>query len=133
LPPAVTPQFVDKYARKLLHNTDIVEPNSMCRWLGGGTAQVVAERLARHLVEVTDTAHYNPWLSDRWGIPAQTRQNESIKFISLSSLGHQELAYVRDLSLEDRKLYSRVQHALTLAGTVSVSGEDILNTLPPPE
>lgn len=133
LPPAVTPQFVDKYARKLLHNTDIVEPNSMCRWLGGGTAQIVAERLARHLVEVTDTTHYNAWLLDRWGISAQTRQNESIKFISLSSLGHQELGYVQDLSLEDRKLYSRLQQALAVEGKASVYGEDILNASPRPE
>jgi len=133
LPPAVTPQFVDKYARRLLQNAEIVEPNSMCRWLGGGDAQVVVERLARHLVEVTDTAHYNAWLSEKWGITAHTRRNESTKYVSLSKLGHQELGYVREFSPEDRKLYSRVQHALAVTGRVSVSGEDILNTSPPPE
>jgi hypothetical protein len=133
LPPAVTPQFVDKYARKLLYNTDIVEPNSMCRWLGGGDTNTVVERLARHLVEVTDTAHYNAWLSDRWGISSKTRQNESTKFVSLSALGHQELGYVRELSPEDRKLYSRVQHTLAVSDKVSVSGEDILNAPPSPD
>jgi hypothetical protein len=133
LPPAVTPQFVDKYARKLLYNIDIIEPDSMCRWLGGGDTNAVVERLARHLVEVTDTSHYNAWLSDRWGISSKTRQNESTKFVSLSALGHQELGYVQELSLEDRKLYSRVQHALAVSGKVSVSGEDILNAPPPPE
>ncbi len=131
LPPAVTPQFVDKYARKLLYNTDIVEPDSMCRWLGGGDPQIVVERLARHLVEVTDTAHYNAWLSESWGISAHTRHNESTKFVSLSTLGHQELGYIQDLSLQDRKLYSRVQNALAATGKVSVSGEDILNASPP--
>lgn len=133
LPAAVTPQFADKYARVLLHNTDIVEPNSMCRWLGGGTAQTVVERLARHLVEITDTAHYNAWLSAEWGISAYTRQNESTKFISLSTLGHQELNYVQDLSLEDRKLFALVQNALAVTGNASVSGEEILNASPPPE
>jgi hypothetical protein len=130
LPQAVTPQFVEKYSRKLLYDTNIVEPNSMCRWLGGGDAEVVVERLARHLVEVTDTVHYNPWLLGQWGISAHTRQNESIKYVSLSTLGHQELGYIRDLSPEDRKLYSRVQHALAVEDKVSVSGEDILNASP---
>ncbi|MGA3402480.1 MAG: hypothetical protein ABSC95_24990 [Acetobacteraceae bacterium] len=127
LPPAVTPQFVDKYAHKMLYNTNIVEPNSMCRWLGGGDAQTVNERLARHLVEVTDTTHYNAWLADRWGITAHTRQNESTKFVTLSTLAHQDLSHVQDLSPEDRKLYSRVQQALTATGKVAVSGEDILD------
>ncbi|HTB43001.1 MAG TPA: hypothetical protein VK741_05195 [Acetobacteraceae bacterium] len=127
LPPAVTPQFVDKYARRILSNSEIVEPNSMCRWLGGGDAQAVVERLARHLVEVTDTAHYNPWLEAEWGISAATRRNESTKYVSLSTFGHQELGFIQDLSLEDRKLYSQVQQALTITGKVSVSGEDILN------
>lgn len=133
LPAAVTPQFADKYARMLLHNTEIVEPNSMCRWLGGGTVQTVVERLARHFVKITDTAHYNAWLSAEWGISAYTRQNESTKFISLSTFGHQELSYIQDLSLEDRKLYAQVQNALAVTGRTSVSGEEILNASPPPE
>jgi len=133
LPAAVTPQFVSRYAREMLYNADIVEPNSMCRWLGGGTAEIVAERLARHLVEVTDTAHYNAWLSDKWGITAHTRQNESTKFVSLSTMGHQDLNHLHNLSPEDRKLYARVERALADAGTVSVSGEDILDTPSSPE
>ena len=128
LPPAVTPQFVEKYASQLLRNPEVVEPNSMCRWLGGGDAQAVIERLARHLVEVTDTAHYNPWLAERWGISANTRQNASTKFVSLDTLGPRELAYIQDLSPEDRTLYARVQHALDKTGKTGVYGEDILNT-----
>ncbi len=130
LPPAVTPQFVEKYTRKLLYNPEVVEPNSMCRWLGGGDTQAVIERLARHLVEVTDTAHYNPWLAAEWGISARTRRNESTRYVSLSTLGHQELGFIRELSPEDRKLYARLQQALTKSGKMSVSGEDILNMAP---
>ncbi len=133
LPQAVTSQFVDQHVRKMLYHTDIVEPNSMCRWLGGGGVQSVVERLARHLVEITDTTNYNAWLSDRWGISAHTRQNASTKFVSLRTFGHQELSYIQGLSQDDRKLYSQVQHALAVAGKVSVSGEDILNASPLPK
>jgi hypothetical protein len=127
LPPKITPEFVQKYAHELLYNTYITEPNSMCHWLGGGDAEVVIARLARHLVQVTNTEHYNPWLLEEWGISARTRQNESMKFVSLATLTHQELGYVQALSPEDRKLYSQVQIALDVTGKTSVSGEEIVN------
>jgi hypothetical protein len=133
LPQELTPGFVEEHARRLLYDTNIVEPNSMCRWLGGGDSRAVVERLARYLVEVTDTPHYNAWLAERWGIASRTRQNESIKFLSLGALSHNDVGYLQDLSREDQKLYAWVQQALVVTGKSSVSGEDILNTLPPPD
>jgi hypothetical protein len=127
LPSEITPDIVADYSRKILYNTAIVEPNSMCRWLGGGDAKTVIARLARHKVEVTDTDRYNSWLRERWGISAFTRQNQSIKYISLAACGHQDLVYLNKLSPEDLKLYGIIQQVLSSSGGgCSVRGEDLL-------
>jgi len=129
LPAEITPQFVADYTRKMLYNPDIVESNSICRWLGGGDAKEVVDRLARHLAEVTDTAHYNEWFASEWGISARTRQNESTKYVSLAALGHQELAHLRTLSPEDIKLYTWIQTALTTAERPWITGEELISAL----
>jgi len=129
LPAEITPQFVADYTRKMLYNPDVVESNSICRWLGGGDAKEVVDRLARHLVEVTDTAHYNEWFASEWGISARTRQNESTKYVSLAALGHQELAHLRTLSPEDIKLYTWIQTALTTAERPWITGEELIGAL----
>lgn len=126
LPEPITPQFVTEFAPKILYNRHIVEPNSMCRWLGGGDADAVRDRLARYMVEITDTSRYNDWLSGEWGISARTRQNESIKFVSLKTLAYQELAFLRSLSPEDMKLFGWIQNALSRAQRSWITGEELL-------
>ncbi|MGE0223610.1 MAG: hypothetical protein AB7S57_10140 [Acetobacteraceae bacterium] len=130
LPTEMTAAFASEYSRKILYNTDIVEPNSICRWLGGGTAEEVIRRLAQYDVELTDTGRYNDWLTERWGIVANTRQNESEKFVTLDTLGHQELNYLARLSPEDLKLFDIVGKALAGTEKPSVTGSQLLEYLP---
>ena len=126
LPERLSPDFITRTAQRALVNPAIVEPNSMTRWLGGGDAEEIIGRLARHRVEITDTAHYSDWRAARWGVKAATRQNESIKFVTLADLTHKEIGYVSDLSRVDRILFSRIEDTLAAAGTPSITGGDLL-------
>jgi hypothetical protein len=129
LPHAVTPEFVQEYSRKMLHNTQIVVPNSMCHWLGGSGPDAVIARLALHQVEITDTGRYNDWLAHEWGITARTRQNQSIKYVSPATLAQQDIDYITEASADDLMLYEAIQGSLRAAvGRFSVFGADMLRS-----
>jgi hypothetical protein len=127
---AMPNEFSDDFASeiwpKALYNSQIVVPNSICYWLGGGDAQTVLHRLAEHRVEITDTARYNRWLLERWGINSTTRDNESIKFITAAKLKPEDRDYLREISCEDLKLYAALQNGLELAGRPWVVGSELL-------
>jgi hypothetical protein len=126
LPTEVSEDFAAEICMRILRNENIVGPNSMCHWLGGGDAQTVLERLAEHHVELTDTTRYSDWLRERWGIASSTRENESIKFITEESLKPQDLNYLREISSEDLKLYVALQNSLEEADRAWVIGPELL-------
>ena len=104
-----------------LRMREIVLPNPMCHWLGGGDAAAVLMRLAEHEVEVTNTRHYPQWRRQRWGVDADTRQNEFIKFLTRDALGAGDLAYLQDISAEDARLYRVVEQELVRTGASAVT------------
>jgi hypothetical protein len=126
LPPQLAPPFVAEVIHRALYNPVVVQPNSICYWLGGGDAEAVIARLARHHVEITNTRHYDDWLAREWGVATPTRANASTRFLSLSDLSHQDLEHVRNLSPEDRKLYDLIEERLEASGRSSIFGEDLL-------
>ncbi len=126
LPQQLAPPFVAEVIHRALYNPVIVQPNSMCYWLGGGSAEAVIARLAQHHVEITDTRHYNDWVAQAWGVTAPTRGNASARYLSLSGLSHQDLAHVQGLSPEDRKLFDLIGERLAASGRASIFGEDLL-------
>jgi hypothetical protein len=126
MPRELSDEFAAEMFRRALYNQQIVVPDSMCHWLGGGDAQTVLERLAEHDVEITDTARYNKWLVERWGISSSTHQNESIKFFTLASLNLEDRDYLSEISREDLKLYAALQNGLTKSGRPWVVGRELL-------
>jgi hypothetical protein len=126
LPSAITPQFAYDVGRRALRIPDLVLPNSICHWLGGNDADTVRQRLAHHHVELATSTSYNNWLQKEWGIESQTRQNTSTQYLSLSTLNHDDLVYISELSLEDQKLYNAIENRLTQSGQPSITGEDLL-------
>jgi len=126
MPAELSDELATQICMKTLRNENIVAPNSMCHWLGGGNAQTVLERLAEHHVELTDTTRYSHWLRDRWGITSTTRENESIKFITEESLNPKDLNYLREISSEDLRLYAALQNALEEADRAWVNGPELL-------
>ena len=125
MPDELSDEFAAHVCMKALHSPEIVISNSMCHWLGGGDAQTVIKRLAEHHVELTDTARYNHWLRERWGITSITRQNESIKFITAANLKPEDHDYLREISSEDLRLYAALQNGLRAAGRPWVLGHQL--------
>jgi hypothetical protein len=127
LPFNAPPEMVRNLCGVILHNTKIVQPNQMCSWLGGNSAEAALNQLVDHDVEVTTTENYNEWLHQVWGIVTETRLNRSEKFTSAESLSHQDMSYILETYSEDIKLYSSIVEALQRNGKLSVSGDDLRN------
>ena len=85
-PTEVSAAFVKRVTSAALRIEDLIVPNALCLWLGGGGAQAVVDRLATYDVEVTDVARYNPWLRAAWRSTPRRRWNKSKKFVSLQEL-----------------------------------------------
>jgi len=117
--------------RQILRDHRIVLHNPMCSWLGGGSAQVVLDRLDRHSVEVTNTQNYEAWLSRNWGIGRSDRRNESVKFISADTLPREDIEYLQSTNEQDYALFNEVNERLRKSGTPSVrmGGAKIENSL----
>jgi len=113
------PFLLDLGMRALL-DRNVVLPNTMCDWLGGGDATTVLARLAQNQVEVTNTQNYPQWRRQRWGVEAETRRNESTRFLTRDNIGADKVAYLHDLSREDAKLYRTVGSILSKTGECSV-------------
>ena len=85
---------------RVLQNTDIFKPNSVCFWLAedDADAQTALDRLVSQSVEVTDTASYSEWLAQRWNIDSQTRESSSMKLFTAEMLSREDRDYIRDIS-----------------------------------
>lgn len=127
LPSSMSEEFVHYAGMKVLQNTDIVKPNSMCYWLAGNEADAntALAALISQDVEVTDADHYRAWLAQRWKIQSETRHNSSMKFMSADTLPQDLLDYIRDISLEDMKLYQAISKSIVQSGRPSVLGQEL--------
>jgi hypothetical protein len=121
VPDEPTDEMLRGLGQHALRKREIVPPNPMCSWLAGGDAATVIARLAEHDVEVTNTRQYENWRRQRWSVDANTRQNESIKFLTRESIGADDLGYLHEISVEDTKLYRAVDGLLLQTGALAVT------------
>jgi len=121
IPDELSDPLLRRLGERALRSQGIVTPNTMCHWLGGGDATAVLARLAEHEVEVTNTRQYPNWRRERWGINEDTRQNESIKFLTRDNLETEDVAYLCNISVEDAKLYRAVEQRLLQTGGCAVT------------
>jgi hypothetical protein len=127
LPSKLSEEFAQDAGMRVLRNTDIVKPNSLCYWLGGDGADAhsALNSLIALNVEVTDTNHYGAWLAQRWKIHSRTRDNPSMKFFEVDNLPRTHRDYMRDISGEDLKLYQAVDRSIEQVGRPSSIGREL--------
>ena len=115
-------------AKVILEIRTIVTPNPLCFWLAGRRADAGAAMTAliNSDIELTDTAHYKDWLARRWNIVSDSRDNASVKFLTLDTLSGEQQDYLREISQEDVKLHQVIQNGLAAAGKASVFGRELL-------
>ena len=128
LPETLSEEFVQEAGMRVLRNTDIVRPNSLCYWLAGRNAgcQAALDSLVAQDIEVTDTMNYAAWLTQRWNIQSQTRDNSSMKFFQPGQLPYDSQQYMQEISAEDRKLYQIVERSIGLTGRPWATGLELL-------
>ena len=109
----------------ILHDTNIVQPNSMCFWLGGTDSETATNQLVEHNVEITIIENYKEWLRRTWGVVSETQLNRSERFISAETMNDRDLAHLREIYSEDLKLYGTVFGALQRTEKLSISGDEL--------
>jgi hypothetical protein len=126
LPENAGPAMLKELALRAFLDSRITKPNLICGHLasiGKGHAEAI-RNIVTHGVEVTDTARYNSWVRQAWGIDSQTRHNSSMKFLSRA-----DLEPYRDrldmLTSEDRKVFDLIGWALSKTGTPSIRGSEL--------
>jgi hypothetical protein len=122
VPSELTQPLAESLCRSVLRNQNIVIPNPLCHWLGGGSPKEVLQRLADSRVEITDTTRYQRWLHDRWRIESSTRSNESIKYLSASNLSSEDLKYLQTMCSDDREVFDVLKRELDLSSNSWIGG-----------
>ena len=130
-PARMSDDFVKRVTRAALRNEDLTQPNLLCNSLGGEGAQPVVDRLVTYGVEMTDVARYNQWLREVWGISAQTRWNESKKFISVQDLATDDLVHLNSITREDQRFFRTVESLLDASGKLSLTADDLRGVIIP--
>jgi hypothetical protein len=125
LPFSIPPTMAQELCSTILHNTRITQPNSMCFWLGGNSAESAIKQLVAADVEITTTENYEDWLRQVWGITTTTRLNRSQTFVSADTMSHQDLSYVQDSYSEDIKLYTKIYQILQQSGKLSILSDTL--------
>lgn len=126
LPENPSPEMLKQLALRAFLDPRLTAPNVICTYLAGfgkGCADALANLIA-YDVEVTDTARYNAWLDQAWGVHSTTRHNSSIKFLLPADV-EPHRGHLDALTSEDRKLYDVVVRALSQAGTPSIRGTEL--------
>jgi hypothetical protein len=118
-------EMVQSLCTTILHDTNIIQPNSMCSWLGGSDAETATNQLVEHDVEITIIENYEAWLRHSWGVVSETQMNRSEKFISAEMMNDQDIAHIRKIYSEDLKLYDAVLTALQRNKKLSITGDEL--------
>jgi hypothetical protein len=117
--------MVQRLCITILHDTNIIHPNSMCSWLGGSDSETAINQLVEHDVEITIIENYKEWLRHTWGVVSETQMNRSEKFISAEMMNDQDIAHLRKIYSEDLKLYDVVLGALQRSKKLSIIGGEL--------
>ncbi len=112
-------------AHKLLQNSSITQPNTLCRYLGNGDIGSAIENIAISNIEITSVSLYQSWLNQAWAIESDTKRNSSREFVRYEDLQNGDIERIEDFTAEDKKLYRKIMAALSTSNRASVFGTEI--------
>lgn len=115
-----------KLGFRILSHPQIVTANYLCSCLGEDTAASAIEMMARCDIEITDTAHYNDWLRQSWGIESSSHANKSVPIIRTADLDAGQRNHVAQLCREDLKLYDRITTRMAQRRDTRIFGPELV-------
>ena len=122
MPARPTKKFLSNLAHEIIADGKLLGSNEMCKALGEGDAGSSLDSMARSNIEITDIGCYDAWLRVRWGIRHSERLNRSMNILRKEDLSPDEVAYIADITTEDRELYQTIAASLRRSGEVSIRG-----------
>lgn len=122
---ALADEELRQLGRNLLYQQRTVSPNTLCQFLGRGSADSALDLCASSNIELTTVGRYSHWLRERWGIETTRRINESRPFLRLGDLTAQDHDYLHDITDEDRRLLALVEAALEKRQSCSILGSPL--------
>ena len=100
--------------------------NPICSLLGDGTAARTLDNLARADIELTSVAQYGAWLRKNFGLEREKRSNAAPRLIGWEDLSPWQQGQIEAGCSEDRIVYDLAMQCLDRAGTLSVTGPEVV-------
>ena len=123
---AVAKGEMGELAAEILFSDKLLPRNLICGFLGRGTAATALELCASAGVELTDMRRYPQWLGARLGVEPGAPVNVSHRYISLDTLGQNQLERIRALTEQDNIFVDKVRGHMDQTGRCWTSGAQLL-------
>ena len=93
-------------ALQLFDNTNVIHFNSLCRYLGDGTAGSAIDLIRSSDIEVVKLEQMHQWLKDKWGISSEFIGNKSDGIIQIDNLDKARKDFLVNACAEDQVVYN---------------------------
>jgi hypothetical protein len=116
---------LEDLALRILRQSNLITKNGLCARFGQASCKGALANLTRCEIEITETARYNKWLEDTWGIRSATKVNQSQPILTRQSVARDDHDRIESLISEDIKLFALVKSKLEESGESFVRGVDL--------
>ena len=116
---------LEDLALRILRQSKLITKDGLCTQFGQPSCTGALANLTQCEIEITETARYNKWLEDTWGIRSATKDNQSQPILTRQSIAREDHNRIKSLISEDIKLFALVQSKLEESGESFVRGVDL--------
>jgi hypothetical protein len=125
IPEHASAAYLADLARALLAREDITPRNTLCNFLGDGTANSALEAIIASNIEITDTARYPAWRAEKFPHAAASHVNPSHPYFTPDQAEAADLDRIAELTAEDRLLYAAIAAAFARNDQLSIRGRQL--------
>jgi len=120
--PDPSPAYLAEIGSKLLRAPSVTNRNMICNNIGRGDVSSTLDAMVTSNIEITDTKRYSAWKQQRFGIPAETRINESLPLFTPEIATQADRDFIDEMVTEDIPIYQQIIKKLDASGENSVFG-----------
>jgi hypothetical protein len=125
IPEHATAAYMADLARVLLASPDIVPHDTLCGFLGAGSAVSALEAIIDSNIEITDTVRYPAWRAKKFPNAPASRENASHPYFTPEQATPTERDRIAALTKQDAQLYAAITAAMARGDKVSIRGQEL--------
>jgi len=114
--------YLAEIGSRLLRAPSVTTRNMICNNIGRGDVASTLDAMVMTDIEVTDVKRYSDWKLQRYGIPKETRVNESEPLFTPEIATAADRAFIDEIVAEDILVYERITKKLAENSALSVKG-----------